>query len=104
MVLASLCGGSVTRQVRDDVVRGLAGYEWNSAEHRIVYDAIRRLGAEPAERLRERLPAETTRMGFPDIEWDDYLRRDESGAAQRTTAVELADELLSIARADLREP
>lgn len=104
MILTLLCGGSVTRQARDDVVRRLAGYEWNSAEHRVVYDAIRRIGAEPAARLRERLPAETTRMGFPDVEWDNYLRRNESDAAQRTTAVELADELLSIARADLREP
>ncbi|MGH9683488.1 MAG: hypothetical protein ACRD4S_07750 [Candidatus Acidiferrales bacterium] len=102
-ILARLCGGSLTHQAREAVVRTLAGYAWNIAEHRIVYDAIRRIGGESPERLRERLPAEATRMGFPDVEWDNYFHRDEAETAQTKALAKLADELLSIARGDLRD-
>jgi hypothetical protein len=51
----------------------LAPHEWKDADHRIVFDALRRSpGREPAL-LREQLPAEATRLGFPDVDWTAYF-------------------------------
>ena len=38
-----------------------------------MFDALLRLANAPAALLRARLPAEATRMGFPDIHWNAYF-------------------------------
>ena len=51
----------------------LASHEWKDADHRVVFNALRRCpGTEPPT-LREQLPAETTRLGFPDVDWTAYF-------------------------------
>jgi len=51
----------------------LSHYEWLDPEHRIVFDAICRLRATSGQSWQMELPALTTRMGFPEVEWDDYF-------------------------------
>jgi hypothetical protein len=54
----------------------LISYPWRDPEHRVVYDAVRRIGfLSPALRRRE-LAAEVTRMGFPDIDCSAYFEED----------------------------
>jgi len=55
------------------VIRQLSTRIWESAEHRVVFDAITRLGGRDPQRLRDELPAQATRMGFPDVGWEAYL-------------------------------
>jgi hypothetical protein len=38
-----------------------------------VFEAIQRLSSSDPKLLREQLPAQTTRMGFPDVSWENYF-------------------------------
>lgn len=58
-----------------DSVRELSSYLWRDTEHETVFEAIRALAARGAAGVswREELPAQATRMGFPDLEWSTYF-------------------------------
>ena len=56
----------------------LKTYAWNDPEHRIVFEALCRLaGSLTSLQLREQLPAQATRMGFPDVNWQNYFQAGE---------------------------
>lgn len=59
-------------------MRDLTDYSWRGAEHRIVYETLARLRASGGESIAEQLPAQATRMGFPDVDWDLYLQSSET--------------------------
>jgi hypothetical protein len=48
----------------------LRDYVWRGADHAVVYEAIVRARKCDPKRWREELPAQTTRMGFPDVDWN----------------------------------
>jgi len=54
--------------------RRLAGYEWREPDHAVIYTAITRARSRDPKRWREQLQAQTTRMGFPDLDWESFLR------------------------------
>jgi hypothetical protein len=54
-------------------MRELSGHIWQDAEHGVVFEAIQRLCSSDPQLLREQLPAQTTRMGFPDVSWENYF-------------------------------
>jgi len=54
-------------------MRALSNHVWQDAEHRVVFEAIQRLSSSDPKLLREQLPAQATRMGFPDVSWDNYF-------------------------------
>ena len=73
---ATLCALCVQASVnaRDtSVMRELSSHIWQDAEHRVVFEAIQRLCSSDPQLLREQLPAQTTRMGFPDVSWENYF-------------------------------
>jgi hypothetical protein len=51
----------------------LGSYVWKNGEHRAVYEALRRIGFLPPNARRRELPAEMTRLGFPDVNCGDYF-------------------------------
>lgn len=53
----------------------LSAYSWRDPEHATVFEAIRALAPRAAAvaSWREELPAQATRMGFPDVEWSEYF-------------------------------
>ena len=55
--------------LRERTNRELATYRWRAADHQIIFDALQRIGSTATGSLRERLPAQAVRMGFPDIDW-----------------------------------
>lgn len=57
-----------------DAVGQLADYTWQSTEHAVVFRAIAKLQATGNANVAEQLPAQVTRMGFPDVDWRLYLR------------------------------
>ncbi len=59
----------------------LREYTWRDVEHGLVYAAIQRLGPQDPKTLREQLPAQATRMGFPDIDWQAYFSAEEKPRA-----------------------
>jgi hypothetical protein len=64
----------------------LSRYSWASADHRILFEALVRLGNIPTVSLRERLGAEATRMGFPDIDWEALFEVNENEPKQPETS------------------
>jgi hypothetical protein len=55
----------------------LRGYDCHDCEHQIVFEAIERLRGRNNSELREQLPAQATRMGFPDVNWENFFAREE---------------------------
>lgn len=72
-VLRLLCHAKLTRSAFAKIVGALREYSWRDVEHGLVYAAIERLGSRDPKELRQELPAQATRMGFPDIDWQNYF-------------------------------
>lgn len=72
-VLRALCQTHPTEQTMQAAIAVLGGYPWRHSEHRVVFEAFAKIHSTEALPLRERLAAETTRMGFPDIDWALYF-------------------------------
>ena len=72
-ILRALCGEGLGAAEREEMMEKLKNYEWREAEHRVVFQAILSLGRSQGAALREQLPGAATRMGFPDIFWEDFF-------------------------------
>jgi hypothetical protein len=68
-----LCGRDVHPADLRRFAAELSGRSWRDAEHDMVFRAICDLAARDHQTLRSELPAQVTRMGFPDVEWSIYL-------------------------------
>lgn len=92
-------------QLRERAVLRLQAHSWHDAEHRIVFEAVAKLPGRDAGELRRQLPAQATRMGFPEVYWETYFASNTSasaaGAKENSPTIEL---LLARLRAASREP
>jgi hypothetical protein len=90
---------------REQAVRRLQAHSWRDAEHRIVFEAVRKLPGRNATELRRQLPAQTTRMGFPDVHWETYFASNTSSSTESAKENNLNMEtLIARLRAASREP
>jgi len=93
-ILRALCredaGGETNRFARE-----LSGYSWREPEHATVFRAIQSLAARGRRSWREELPAEATRMGFPDVEWRRYFDEADAANANKMPLAKLVTRLLS---------
>ena len=71
--LCALCIRASVNAQHPTAMRELSNHIWQDAEHRVVFEAIQRLSSSDPKLLREQLPAQTTRMGFPDVSWENYF-------------------------------
>jgi hypothetical protein len=88
LVLRVLCTGTPQGPVKDTLPPLLRGYPWKSTLHQAIFNAIAAFPSDDPEILRQLLPAKLTRMGFPDVEWEEIfsppsLSRDEAIALVR---------------------
>jgi hypothetical protein len=60
----------------DLFVSQLTGYRWFDPDHKVVYAALRAIKSRDPETRRDELPAQVTRMGFPDVDWKPYFEPD----------------------------
>ena len=94
--LCALCVRASLNAQHPTAMRELSNHIWQDAEHRVVFEAIQRLSSSDPKLLREQLPAQTTRMGFPDVSWENYF----SPAPQNEKDFEaLVQELLAAPKA-----
>jgi hypothetical protein len=70
-ILRALCSGACGAD--SNLIRYLSAYCWIDSEHRIVFEALAKISPCDALSLRELLPSQTTRAGFPDVNWDLYF-------------------------------
>jgi hypothetical protein len=96
LALQFLCtnpGGAAAHKLKSR----LSTYKWRSADHSVVYEALNHLSsASTAAQLREQLPAQLTRLGFPDIDYRIYL---EGEISEGHKLPDLVKTLLRVARA-----
>jgi hypothetical protein len=72
-LLRWLCVSAASDDARSRALSGLQKYGWCDQDHAIVFDALRKVPGRDKRPLREQLPVIATRMGFPDIAWEDYF-------------------------------
>jgi hypothetical protein len=80
-ILRALCRESADSSAHADLgaesrataLSELLLHNWQDAEHRIVFEALVKLPRRDVAELRRQLPAQTTRMGFPDVKWETYF-------------------------------
>jgi hypothetical protein len=65
-----------------EIDRKLAAYSWQEADHAVLYEAIVRGRSRSPGHWREQLLSETTRMGFPDLDWELFLRPSPVGPSE----------------------
>ena len=73
-VLRALCAAANGAISTFDAKVLLKKYAWRDPDNRVVFESLSGLssGLTPAQ-LREQLPAQATRLGFPDVAWGNYL-------------------------------
>jgi hypothetical protein len=71
--LRLIISSSLSQEDLNRALQRLAAYMWLEPEHQTVFQAIRRAGKRTNARLRDELPAQATRMGFPDVDWPRYF-------------------------------
>jgi hypothetical protein len=76
---------------RAAILAKLRAHKWRDPEHRVVFEALTLLQGRNATELREQLPAQATRMGFPDVNWEQYF----TASADDAAIAALVEELLT---------
>jgi hypothetical protein len=94
-VLTTTLAATLTAK-RTAILAQLRSHRWQDPEHRVVFEALTLLPTRQATELREQLPAQATRMGFPDVNWEKYFNAE---ATTDDSAIEtLVAELLAKSR------
>ena len=81
---------------RAAILAKLRAHRWQDPEHRVVFEALTLLPGREAAELREQLPAQATRMGFPDVNWQKYF----TGSADDSVLEAQVGELLAASQED----
>jgi hypothetical protein len=75
-ILRELCAGQIESKDWRRIMNRLSAYEWRDPEHKVVFDALLAIKSDDALTRHRELPAQVTRMGFPDVDWGKYLDAD----------------------------
>jgi hypothetical protein len=88
---ASAFAGPGTHHVtgRATILAQLGAHRWQNPELRVVFEALTLLPGRQSSELREQLPAQATRMGFPDVNWDYYFVASDDHPAIESLVAEL---------------
>ncbi|HET7100250.1 MAG TPA: hypothetical protein VFJ52_03795 [Terriglobia bacterium] len=73
LALRLLCAGTSEGGAPNALIPLLRGYAWQSTLHQAIFRAIEAFPSQDPHVLRQLLPAKLTRMGFPDVEWDELF-------------------------------
>ena len=73
LILRLLCAGTPQGPVKNVLVPLLRDYHWQRQLHQIIFSAVAAIPSDDPATLRQLLPAKLTRMGFPDIEWEEIF-------------------------------
>ena len=74
-VLQALCQRAWEESTRESARKALATYRWREPMHQAIFLALKRLGDNP-ELIRDHLPGQLTRMGFPDFDLQEIFLQD----------------------------
>jgi hypothetical protein len=80
-ILTALCRGADPPAQWERLTGQLNNYRWLDSDHKVVYDALRAIKSRDPKTRRDELPAQATRMGFPDVDWKPYFEPDQKVAS-----------------------
>lgn len=72
-MLRTVCMGTAQGSVKEAAKSLLADYQWRSLLHKALWKALSKSPTEDSQKLKEWLPAELTRLGFPDVAWENFF-------------------------------
>jgi hypothetical protein len=72
-ILRAFCARESSPEDWNQLAHRLADYSWQEPDHRVIYDALRGIRTREAKTRRDQLPAQATRMGFPDVDWSRFF-------------------------------
>jgi hypothetical protein len=96
-LLQRLCETGVA-SVTPDALNLPTRHSWAVPDHHTIFEALIRLSSVRSGTLRDRLPAEATRMGFPDVAWDKFFTSPEMPFDSRRATNKLIDDLLAASK------
>ncbi len=73
LVLRVLCLGTPQGPVKEALMPLLRKYHWGAQLHQAIFNALAALPSDDPAILRQLLPAKLTRLGFPDVEWEEFF-------------------------------
>lgn len=82
LAIRALCSGTPHGPVKQAIVPLLCQYRWRIQLHEVIFEALASIPSDDPATIRRLLPAKLTRLGFPDVEWNEFfaplsLSRDE---------------------------
>lgn len=99
-LLRALCQSSTPAELSARVCSDLQNHQWQGSDHQTVFEALLRIGSARGDLLREQLAADATRMGFPDINWNEYFGQASAAESElKRSVMELVRELKAAAAA-----
>jgi len=92
-ILRALCSNAVSSADWPKAMARLARRSWKEPEHKVVYGALQALRTSDAQARRDQLPAQATRMGFPDVDWQLYLTVDAKPGTRLDQLIDTLEEI-----------
>jgi hypothetical protein len=78
-VLRTICATRADSQSLSEAFAHLADYRWEYPDHEVVFAAATKVFKTEGKISLEKLAAQTTRAGFPDIDWPVYFDDENDG-------------------------
>lgn len=75
-ILRFLCSTDIDSDDWKRFLARLGAHEWRDPEHKVIYDALGSIRSADPKTRRDELPAQVTRMGFPDVDFEKYFDPD----------------------------
>lgn len=96
-LLRALCSGALAGPTRQEVLGFLSDYAFHDPICQAIFGAVDNIGREGTTILRRELPAQLTRRGFPDVDFEKLFTPPPLSSKQ---IVERARELVSAPNAE----
>ena len=87
LALHLMCAGTPQGPVKSALTPLLRGYPWKSHIHHAIFNALAAIPSDDPAVLRQLLPAKLTRMGFPDVEWEELFAPQELSSDEALAVV-----------------
>ncbi len=94
-ILSALCIGVSSPDDWNQLANQLSVHRWQDPDHKVVYEALRAVRSRDPKTRRDQLPAQVTRMGFPDVDCKPYCE------PERAPETNLADLIRRLEAASL---
>ena len=87
-VLSAVAQGTTEGSIREVANATLRKYQWRDPAHQTIFKALLAIPSERPETVQSELPTRLTRMGFPDLAWEDVFAQPRLSRAEAERLIE----------------